>query len=151
MDASGTRSFVKLRPIIFGVCTFDLSWMWTVTSERVAQYAVSLEKHVSTLRLYEEVLIASFLLLASIGLLRNRVWSLCASLILSGFFLYCLTVFSVANLAHNAEVPLFSYPHLRVWYPNLHDGQLLQFALSAVIFGDTLRAFRIKSHLTRLK
>jgi len=134
MDESRISSLLKLRPIIFGLSIFSLVWTWSDTVDRLAIYAGYEVSGVSPFWPYEQVLLASFLLLASLGLLLNRPWSQWASLIVSGRILYLLTIRSFWNLAHNAEVPLFSYDHVSLWYPNTYDGQLLHIVLSALIF-----------------
>jgi hypothetical protein len=107
--------------------------MWAIAAERLSQYALALEHHVPKFRFYEEVFIACLLLLASLGLLLNRLWSQWVALILSGFLFYCLVIFSFWKLADNAEVPRFSYTHFLIWYPNMYRGQLLQIGLTMIV------------------
>ena len=125
---------LKLRPIIFGLSVFSLTWTWAVTAERVSEYALSLEKHIPTFRLYEELFFSLLLLLAALALLLNRLWSQSGALILGGFVFYCLVIFRFWNLAYLAEVPLFSSSHFSLFYPNMYRGQSLQIVLSSVIF-----------------
>jgi hypothetical protein len=122
-----------LRPIVFGISVFNLVWTWTDAVERLSIYAAH-GYDTPPFFVYERLILASFLLLASIGLLLRRLWSECASLVVSGFFLYALTIRNFWYLAHNAEVPLFSYRHVSLWYPNFYGGQLLHIVVSALIF-----------------
>ena len=134
MDKPRFISFLQPRPIILGLSIFSLIWMWADTVERVARYALALEHHLPTFRPYEEVFLSLLLLLASLGLLIKKLWSQSVALFLSGFVFYCVAIFRFWNLAYLAEVPLFSYSHFSLWYPNTYPGQLLQIVLSAVIF-----------------
>jgi hypothetical protein len=133
MGDSRIMSVLKLRPIIFGLSIFNLIWMWALTVERLAKYALAFEKHVHPLRFYEEAFLGLLLLLAALGLLLKRLWSQSVALIFSAFVFYCVTIFSFWNLACIVEVPLFSYSHLSLWYPNMFHGQLLHIVLSSVI------------------
>ena len=107
--------------------------MWEIAAESLSQNALALEHHVPKFRFYEEVFFACVLLLDSLGLLLNRLWSQWAALILSGFLFYCLVIFSFWKLADNAEAPRFSYTHFSIWYPNMYRGQLLQIGLTMII------------------
>lgn len=143
------RSLLRLRPIVFGISIFSLVGTWADTVERLRIYAAYT---ISGLPFYpyEKLLLASFLLLASIGLLLGRFWSQCASLVVSGYFLYALTIRSFWYHAHNAEVPLFSYRHISLWYPNLYDGQLLHIVVSALIFCCAAASLRYSIRLLYL-
>ena len=136
MDESRTISLLNLRPMIFGLSIFSLIWTWSETVERLARIAASewVVFEAPPFWPYEEAFLALLLLVASLGLLLDRLWSQCASLNLSGLVLYSLTIRDLWYQARNAEVPFFSDEHLSLWYPNMYDGQLLHIALSALIF-----------------
>ena len=108
------------RSMIFGLAVFNLILVWLRSPEW---------------RFHRNIFMAVLLLVSSISLLLNTVRSNLIAAVLSGY-LPIQIVSEFWMLAHHAEVPVFSYRHLRIFLNNiqLEGGVLLFLALSLMIF-----------------
>jgi hypothetical protein len=123
------QPLLKMRPLLFGLSVFSLIWMIMLEAR------LPFERFGYVVRglYYDQIFFSILLVLASLAFLMKRYWSLVPAVILSGFVFYNVLLRSFWYLAKAAAVPMFSYRHFSLWWPNLHHGQLLQIILSAAI------------------
>ncbi len=127
---SGLHYFVNAKFIIFSIVVFNLAWMLLhVPETRFWDYV----SPIADWQYHEVLIVSSFLIIASLGLILNRVWSLVTAVILSGFSAYNRLIFDFLLMSRNAEVPMFSHSHFNLWWMDLYEGQLLQVAIASIV------------------
>ena len=128
------KRFLKIRALLVSLALFGLAWMI------VLEARLPFERDGFIVRglYYEKIVLAVLLVAASLFLLTERLWSPIVASVLAGFVFYQVLIRQFLLLAENAEVPVFSHEHLRLWWPNLAESQLLQIILSAVILAGSL-------------
>ncbi|HEV2913719.1 MAG TPA: hypothetical protein VGX92_10615 [Pyrinomonadaceae bacterium] len=139
-------SFIKLRPILVGVAIFSLMWM--VMKEMIFRYEYYNRingyygSHVTPGLYYGDIANSIPLVIASIIILVNRVWSQTIALILSGFlffeqlYYFLWTSYDTWEIRRNAL--RFSYEHFAILWRGSGDGEFLQILLAGVIFSCSL-------------
>lgn len=131
------KNLLKLKPFLVGYALFSLMWilMYEVNlSHNDPSHPVFPEHTIN----YDTILISSLLVIASLSLLLKRVSSYVVAVFLSGLILFDCLFVRFWLLAKWAEVPRFSYLHFSLWYPNLHEGQLLRIILAGVILSCSI-------------
>ena len=128
------KRLLKIRLFLVALALFSLVWMI------VLEARLPFERFGFIVRgmYYEEIVLAVLLVAASLFLLNERLWSLIVASVVAGFVFYQVLIRDFLLLAENAEVPVFSNEHVRLWWPNLGEGQWLQIILSALILAGSL-------------
>jgi hypothetical protein len=139
-------SLVKLRPILIGVAIFSLMWM--VMKEVIfremyynPEYGFY-GSHVTPGLYYSDIANSILLVIASIIMLVNRVWSQAIALALSGFLfferLYYWLWVSYETWEINRITSRFSQEHFAILWRISGNGEVLQVLLAGVIFSCSL-------------
>jgi hypothetical protein len=120
---------LKPKAMILGFAIFNLYWMSWRESHIDWQF---LNYH----GYYENTHRAILLLLASLGLLLNRWWSLLIAGSLGGWIVYVLVFRALAGVSNAHDVPMFSQFALRNWWLSMDTWQpqyIIQIALALVV------------------
>jgi hypothetical protein len=127
------RSLLDFRLFLFVLSLFSLIWM--VMKELSYSRTYGQEFSISGgFPLYaDQIFLSSLLVLASLGMILNHVWSHSVALLLGGLVLFECLGRRFLLLAKLAEVPRFSREHFALWWPNLNEGQLLQIILASIV------------------
>lgn len=151
-----TRGAMKVRPpqpqsFKFALTALSLfSLMQMISKELDLRHGPSLgatASHASPGLYYEETLLSSFLVIASLLLLPEKSWCRAAAAVLGGFVFYTTLPRDFWYLANRAEVERFSREHFSLWWPNLDWEQLVQIISSGLIL--TLSAASLVSAFVR--
>jgi hypothetical protein len=144
------KQILKIQPLLFGLSLFAFTWMIAL-EVRSASELERLGFTISGVD-YDSVFFSALLVLAAATLLLGRLWSLLVAAVLSGAVSADVLFRDFWLLAKAAEVPVFSYRHFSLWWPNLGEGQLLQMILSGAIFvlsvGALIRRARSRGNRT---
>jgi hypothetical protein len=143
MNNSVARKFSFLlepRAVLFGFALFTFVWMW-VRDARVDWTGAS-HYH----GYFANVVLAFPLLLASLGLLVNRWWSLPIAMFLSGHLIKQLVFQILLSSLYAHDVPMFSSRAFSYWWlvvSELQPQYLVQVALgAAILFYSSALFFR---------
>jgi hypothetical protein len=120
---------LDLKAVVFGFTIFNFVWMW-VRESRIEWQWLDYPYFENTQRVF-------LLLLASLGLLLNRWWSLLVTMVLSGRVIYVLVFQALLSVSYAHDVPMFSRFAFRNVWLSMYDAQpqyIIQIALAAVIF-----------------
>lgn len=124
------KTLLKIRPLLVGLSLFSLAWMIVRQVHPISEmFGFTVSGGVN----YDHVLFPALLVLASVALLSQRLWSVVAAAALSGVVLANVLFRDFWLLARAAEVPRFSYRHFSLWWPNLSEGQLFQIILAGFL------------------
>lgn len=121
---------LDLRAVVFGFTLFNFVWMW-VRESRIEWQFIDYHGY------FENTHRVLLLLLASLGLLLDRWWSLLVAVFLSGSVIYVLVFRALLSVTYAHDVPMFSYSALRRWWWMMYEFQpqyIIQIALAVVIF-----------------
>jgi hypothetical protein len=127
------RFLIDPKSMIFGVAIFNFIWVWLRSPEW---------------HFHGNIFMAMLLLVSSLLLLLNKSWSNLIAAIFSGYLpIEILWEFWV--LAHNAEVPVFSYRHFSYFFRDIEieGGILLFIALTLMILAWA--AFAVMSSIPK--
>jgi hypothetical protein len=136
------KLFFLLEPkaVLFGCTLFTFIWMW-VRDARV-DWTGSSHYH----RYFANVVLAFPLLIASLGLLVNRWWSLPIAVFLSGRLINQLVFQILLSSSYAHDVPMFSSRAFNHWWlvvSELQPQYLVQIALgAAILFYSSALFFR---------
>jgi hypothetical protein len=120
---------LDLKAVVFGFTLFNFVWMW-VRESRIEWQWLDYPYFENTQRVF-------LLLLASLGLLLNRWWSLLVTMVLSGGVIYVLVFRALLSVSYAHDVPMFSRFALSNWWWIMYEAQpqyIIQIALAVAIF-----------------
>ena len=114
------------KSMIFGFVIFNLIWVWLRSPE---------------FHFHRNIFLAMLLLVSSILILMNKIWTNLVAAIVSGYLpLEILCEFWM--FPHHAEVPIFSYKHFSYFFGNIEieDGVLIYIAATSMILSRSVFA-----------
>ena len=104
--------------LVFALCGFVwVSWL-KIQSERLFPGAL----HMPMFPYHQDM--AFLLVLAAIGLIIKRRWSLVLSLLFSAVALYVVLVHDFLLISWGGELPTFSRLHFRLWWINFYGWKM---------------------------
>jgi hypothetical protein len=115
------KSFLNPRAIIFATCILNLlvRAMYLRQIELQAQAAMATGQWPYTAHWYPAavMLVPMMLLIAAVGFLINRWWSLLLATLVSGRVIYLLGYLSLTTVHNAFDVPIFSWQAIeKLWY-----------------------------------
>jgi hypothetical protein len=122
------RSLLAVGPILLAFSVFCFIWVWwlEIQSERLFPGAL----HMPAFPYHQDM--AFLVILASIGLLVNKSWTVALSVLFAGFALYVVLFRDFWIIASGGEVPFLSRLHFRYWWINFESWKILLSVLSSV-------------------
>jgi hypothetical protein len=130
-----SRSLLSTGPLLLTLALFGLVWVgWLEIQSARDEFTIS---HASAFPHHLDM--AVLLVIAAIGLIINKRWSVASSVLLCVVAFYVVLVRDFWRMSSNAEVQAFSRPHFDVWWNNFETWKILLSIVSVtgICFGVT--------------